>query len=377
MRDEKRAADAYAAKMDPATLSARFAARVAAMLTRYETRDAALVALDAELKALLDDYVAQGLTLIPPGYQKDYEVFTRQIFRVASQHPFNVLSREFGGFVSLWRDRGLSYPWLRRIGLIIFDIPEDAMDHALLTHLAYAEAGHTGFAPAANGSPTASAPGDSSADGSSASPSHSDHKHAREAFGSAAGTVCQGNDARLSDARTPTTHGDDKHNTHGFEWPDDPEIGQLFYREDLLMQFFWGGTYWLSVQLFTLDLTTKRTMPFSASDDICMQATQKIGQGAYLVRLDWMAFFDTIQTGTNYWTWHLDRVTEGDAAGTGVDNFNSQGLSKDVWHGGSRELVYVDTNATIGYIFRGAKSASGGAIQMHASLRYRVIGPAE
>jgi hypothetical protein len=25
-------------------------------------------------------------------------------------------------------------------------------------------------------------------------------------FGSAAGTVCQGNDARLSDSRTPTTH---------------------------------------------------------------------------------------------------------------------------------------------------------------------------
>ena len=30
-------------------------------------------------------------------------------------------------------------------------------------------------------------------------------------FGSSAGDVCQGNDSRLSDARTPTTHGNDKH----------------------------------------------------------------------------------------------------------------------------------------------------------------------
>lgn len=31
------------------------------------------------------------------------------------------------------------------------------------------------------------------------------------AFGTAAGTACEGNDARLSDARTPTTHGDSSH----------------------------------------------------------------------------------------------------------------------------------------------------------------------
>jgi len=32
-------------------------------------------------------------------------------------------------------------------------------------------------------------------------------------FGSSAGDVCQGNDSRLSDARTPTTHGNDKHSS--------------------------------------------------------------------------------------------------------------------------------------------------------------------
>lgn len=49
-------------------------------------------------------------------------------------------------------------------------------------------------------------PGDSAAEGSSTSLARSDHKHGLPAFGTASGTFCQGNDARLSDARTPTAH---------------------------------------------------------------------------------------------------------------------------------------------------------------------------
>jgi hypothetical protein len=52
----------------------------------------------------------------------------------------------------------------------------------------------------------ASAPGDSAAQGSSAAVARADHRHSREAFGTTAGTVCQGNDSRLSDARTPAAH---------------------------------------------------------------------------------------------------------------------------------------------------------------------------
>ena len=52
----------------------------------------------------------------------------------------------------------------------------------------------------------ASAPGDAALEGSSASVARADHKHSREAFGTAAGTVCQGNDSRLSDSRTPAAH---------------------------------------------------------------------------------------------------------------------------------------------------------------------------
>jgi hypothetical protein len=47
-------------------------------------------------------------------------------------------------------------------------------------------------------------PGGSSAEGSASSLARSDHAHALPAFGSASGTFCQGNDARLSDTRTPT-----------------------------------------------------------------------------------------------------------------------------------------------------------------------------
>lgn len=63
------------------------------------------------------------------------------------------------------------------------------------------------------GTPGASAPGDSAASGAAATIARSDHKHSRETFGTTAGTVCQGSDSRLSDSRTPTSHGNSLHTT--------------------------------------------------------------------------------------------------------------------------------------------------------------------
>jgi len=52
----------------------------------------------------------------------------------------------------------------------------------------------------------AATPGDSAAEGSATSLARSDHQHSLPAFGSSAATFCEGNDSRLSDARTPTAH---------------------------------------------------------------------------------------------------------------------------------------------------------------------------
>jgi hypothetical protein len=49
-------------------------------------------------------------------------------------------------------------------------------------------------------------PGDSAAEGSATSLARSDHQHTMAAFGTATGTFCEGDDSRLSDARTPTAH---------------------------------------------------------------------------------------------------------------------------------------------------------------------------
>lgn len=48
--------------------------------------------------------------------------------------------------------------------------------------------------------------GDSASEGSATSLARSDHKHGLPSYGTGSGTVCQGNDSRLSDARTPTSH---------------------------------------------------------------------------------------------------------------------------------------------------------------------------
>ncbi len=50
---------------------------------------------------------------------------------------------------------------------------------------------------------SANPPGTSSAEGTGASLARSDHTHALAAFGTGAGTFCQGNDSRLSDSRAP------------------------------------------------------------------------------------------------------------------------------------------------------------------------------
>jgi hypothetical protein len=48
--------------------------------------------------------------------------------------------------------------------------------------------------------------GGTSGEGTATSLARSDHTHALPAYGTTAGTFCQGNDARLADARTPTVH---------------------------------------------------------------------------------------------------------------------------------------------------------------------------
>lgn len=57
----------------------------------------------------------------------------------------------------------------------------------------------------------AATPGDSAAEGTATTLSRSDHQHSLPAFGTGAATFCEGNDARLSDARTPTAHATSHH----------------------------------------------------------------------------------------------------------------------------------------------------------------------
>jgi hypothetical protein len=52
----------------------------------------------------------------------------------------------------------------------------------------------------------ATTPGDAAAEGTANSLARSDHQHSLANFGTGAGTFCEGNDSRLSDARTPTSH---------------------------------------------------------------------------------------------------------------------------------------------------------------------------
>lgn len=70
------------------------------------------------------------------------------------------------------------------------------------TSASLARADHTHALPVA--APVALTVGGANAAGAANTTCRSDHTHALPAFGTTAGTFCQGNDARLSDARTPS-----------------------------------------------------------------------------------------------------------------------------------------------------------------------------
>jgi hypothetical protein len=80
--------------------------------------------------------------------------------------------------------------------------PDDAAAEGSASSFARSDHTHSIVAATAG----AAAPGDAAAEGAATSFARSDHKHSLAAFGSGSGTFCQGNDSRLSDARTPTAH---------------------------------------------------------------------------------------------------------------------------------------------------------------------------
>jgi hypothetical protein len=435
MSDERRARDAYDAMLDPAAWQAAFEARRAQMLAGAHTWDQLLVSIDVQLSELIADAVAQGLPVPEPPQMKDYKVFTRQIFRVSLRHPFNILSREFGGFVALWVSRGLQYEWLRRIGSVIFGIPEGAMDHALLTHLAFEDAGHTGFAPSPAGSPSASAPGDSSADGTSSTPSHSDHKHAREAFGTSAGTVCEGDDARLSDtrnpkthnntvhqcdgspessypgdagsqgtssliarldhkhgresygstgnticegndarlsnARTPTTHGNDKHSFFGSSFPGSPSTGDVYFHTTLNDWFYYNGTNWVSCRLYSMTLNNGPAQPNNDSKEQAHAPRQPLATNMLIEFLDWAVKSDTAQSDTKYCTYTLTR----EPSGISLGSFDTKaGTSANTWFGGRVTIGAASGTSDIAFSLTNTRTSTPGNLSVSAVIRYRIIG---
>lgn len=370
MPGEKRAADAYAAKMDPTAVKAAYLARAADMVSNFFSEDSTYTALDAQLTVLLGDSVAQGLPTPEADEIKDYRVFTRQIMRAILAHPMNVATAEFGALLAFWAARGLSMDWLYRIGSVIFEIPEPTMDHALLTHLAYADAAHTGFAPTPAGNPTASAPGDSTAEGSSGTPSKNDHKHAREAFGSAAGTVCQGNDARLSDARTPTTHGNDKHSFYGAAFPSGPGSGDIFYNTTYQEWFYFDGAQWVTVVARRLTLNQMSAMPNNNNGAQAVGPRQTSSQSVRVDSIDWCFYFAAQQTALVYWTFDLTR----EPAGVSLGSWQSPLTAANTWVGGRVTVATVVTAADIAILMSSTRTGSAGDFRGSVEVIYREIG---
>jgi hypothetical protein len=99
----------------------------------------------------------------------------------------------------------------------------------------------------------ASAPGDYAAEGSSASVARADHRHSRESFGTGAGTICQGNDSRLSDTRNPDVNFYRHYGVTNYEaWYTSPRSGTALSGTALVAARMYAMPF-LSPKAITLD----------------------------------------------------------------------------------------------------------------------------
>jgi hypothetical protein len=108
MSDEVRAEQAYADKLDPTIISARYTARLADMIVGETAADLAL----AQTTTGVDDVVRGVLATASPAPPSTdviwYLTFGRICWRLGRTYPDNVRDAEEANIQALWVSRGLN-----------------------------------------------------------------------------------------------------------------------------------------------------------------------------------------------------------------------------------------------------------------------------
>lgn len=154
--------------------------------------------------------------------------------------------------------------------------------------------------------------------------------------------------------------------SEGSSFPGSPSSGDKFYRTDRNLLYYYDGTRWLTVQLFTAHGNFSAGL--SATTEIAHIGLFEPTYDVYFVALRGMTFVSTTNNGTSFWTVNVKKVSDSSVIGsfnTSADTANT--LTSHVANIGAtstEKAVYIDV----------VKTSAPGNVSPYITLTYRLVG---
>jgi len=171
--------------------------------------------------------------------------------------------------------------------------------------------------------------------------------------GAAGGVLAMGNSAVIWNA--------------GTSFPGSKATGDRYWRTDLGKEFYWDGTRWVSVELFTVHAVWTSSAPTADTKSFGHIPLWQTTHDVWLVDLRGMTYVGTTNDGTKYWTINVKKfsndavvasiVTSGDSASTATSHITAIDAVS------SEKALYFDV----------IKTSTPGGIYPVVMLTYRLI----
>lgn len=159
----------------------------------------------------------------------------------------------------------------------------------------------------------------------------------------------------------------------GTSFPGSPSSGDRFDRTDLNRLCFYDGTRWLTMTEFTLPLTARTLMGFTASPSTWAHAPVDSEYDMFITRIEWTSFVSTTNDGSNYWTHDLQKVQT--SSGTSIVTDVTSAQAANAWvRQGSAAVDHSVVKATYNsFTLVSTKTGSPGACYVAATVKYRLV----
>ena len=212
----------------------------------------------------------------------------------------------------------------------------------------------------------------SAAPGTSANVSRADHVHPYPSAANVGAEPALGNpgtDGYVLSSTTAGTRSWAARRPSGTSFPGSPATGDLFYRTDRNLEYFYDGTRWLTTQEYQASMSPQDTPnPYSTAPINAQAFPVRTDRSFYLTRVSVLSNILGTNNGSNYWAFSLR-----DNAGTTIVSWNTSADAAgatlkesdiNAVHSPTQTLrLRVDT-----------KTGAPGNLYINVSLWYRFVG---